>query len=143
MLYGSAEKNSDSAVNVLVDAVWKAAQDEKAGIKMDDWSKRYPTNTEDVGRVCHDIAVKYLESQDGSASLPKILQFSSENQMTKYEICETLAEILGLPLAGMIRDSQGPKPGEGVQRPYDVHLSTKALKEIEIPVYIQDFKAWW
>jgi dTDP-4-dehydrorhamnose reductase len=141
VLYGSANANSDSAVNILVDAVNKA-QDPSAGIKMDDWSLRYPTNTEDVGRVCHDIAVKYLGERDKLASLPKILQFSSEDRMTKYQICEMLAEIMGVPLLGMIRVSEGPKPGD-VQRPYDTHLSTKALQDLGIPVYTQDFNAWW
>ncbi|KAL1959926.1 hypothetical protein VTO42DRAFT_594 [Malbranchea cinnamomea] len=140
VLYGRVNSNSESAVNVLVDAVWKA-QDPNAGVKMDDWSQRYPTNTEDVGRVCHDIAVKYLGAEDRK-SLPKILQFTSEDRMTKYEICETIAEILGVPLPGMIRVKEGPKPGD-VQRPYDTHLSTKALRDLGISVDTQDFKAWW
>ncbi|KAK2748558.1 hypothetical protein FQN57_000693 [Myotisia sp. PD_48] len=143
VLYGHADSNSDSAVNTLVDAVWKA-QDENAGLKMDDWSKRYPTNTEDVARVCHDIAIKYLDEKDSNGStLPTVLQFSSEDRMTKYEICEMLAEILGLPLPGLVRVTEGNKPGEGVQRPYDTHLSTKALQDCGISVETQDFDAWW
>jgi dTDP-4-dehydrorhamnose reductase len=51
VLYGSAEMPSESAVNVLMDAVWKA-QEEGAKITMEHWAIRYPTNTEDVGRVC-------------------------------------------------------------------------------------------
>ncbi|PGH00715.1 dTDP-4-dehydrorhamnose reductase [Helicocarpus griseus UAMH5409] len=142
VLYGLVKENSESAVNVLVDAVWKA-QDVNAGIKMDDWALRYPTNTADVGRVCHDIAEKYLgEGQEGVKALPRILQFSSEDRMTKYEICQKLAEILGVGLPGMIRVSEGPKPGE-VQRPYDTHLSTKELQRIGIGVYTQSFVAWW
>lgn len=144
VLYGPAKANSESAVNVLLDTVWKAQQP-GANVKMDDWGQRFPTNTEDVGRVCHDIAVKYLEAQDGAASLPSILQFSSEDRMTKYKICETFAEILGLPLSGMERVKQGDggTPGQGVQRPYDTHLSTKALKELGISVETQDFVSWW
>lgn len=49
VLYGSVEKNSESAVNVLLDAVWKA---QVQTVSMDHWALRYPTNTEDVGRVC-------------------------------------------------------------------------------------------
>ncbi|EEP79129.1 conserved hypothetical protein [Uncinocarpus reesii 1704] len=142
VLYGSANSNSDSAVNVLIDAVQKA-QDANAQVKMDDWSVRYPTNTEDVGRVCHDIAVKYLGEQDKAGSLPTILQFTSEDKVTKYEICKRFAEILGLPLSGMERVKQSGTPGEGVQRPYDTHLSTKGLRELGIPVDTQDFVAWW
>ncbi|OAX81973.1 dTDP-4-dehydrorhamnose reductase [Emergomyces africanus] len=152
VLYGPAKQNSESAVNVLVDAVWKA-QDANAGIKMDDWALRYPTNTADVGRVCHDIAVKYKnyyyspgggKAEDGDTikSLPRVLHFSSEDRMTKYQICQKMAEILGLPLPGMIPVKEGPKPGE-VQRPYDTHLSTKELQRIGIGVETQSFVAWW
>ena len=50
VLYGEAESNSESAVNTLMDAVWKVQ--EQKGVKVDHWAIRYPTNTEDVGRVC-------------------------------------------------------------------------------------------
>lgn len=54
VLYGDAEMPGESAVNVLMDAVWKAQDGKGDGgrIKMDHWALRYPTNTEDVGRVC-------------------------------------------------------------------------------------------
>lgn len=52
VLYGKAEKNAESAVNVLMDSVMKA-QEEGAKIIMDHWALRYPTNTEDVARVCY------------------------------------------------------------------------------------------
>lgn len=149
VLYGPVKQNSESAVNVLVDAVWKA-QDANAGIQMDDWALRYPTNTADVGRVCRDIAAKYMclgaEGGPGndvkSLLLPRVLQFSSEDGMTKYQICQKMAEILGLPLPGMTPVKEGPKPGE-VQRPYDTHLSTKELQRIGIDVETQSFVAWW
>lgn len=51
VLYGDAEMPSESAVNVLMDVLWKSQQGEK--VKMEHWALRYPTNTEDVGRVCH------------------------------------------------------------------------------------------
>jgi len=130
--------------------------------KMDHWSLRYPTNTEDVGRACQgtfafhyplertsdltdpvaDIAVKYLETADKS-SLPRILQFSSEDRYTKYEICQLFGEIMGLPIDGIEANTQGNDPGASVQRPYDCHLSTKALKDLGIDVSTQDFKGWW
>ncbi|KAL2863231.1 dTDP-4-dehydrorhamnose reductase family protein [Aspergillus lucknowensis] len=142
VLYGTANDNSESAVNTLVDAVWKA-QDENAGVKMDDWALRYPTNTEDVARVLRDIVIKYLRERGRIRELPKILQFSSEDRMTKYEICEKLAEILGLELKGMIRNKEGNDPNASVQRPYDTHLSTKALKELGIDLQTVNFVEWW
>lgn len=51
VLYGHGEMPAESAVNVLMDSVWKAAQGQE--VKMDHWAIRYPTNTEDIGRVCH------------------------------------------------------------------------------------------
>lgn len=50
VLYGEAEVPEESAVNVLMNEVWKS-QTEGVRVKMDDWSVRYPTNTEDAARV--------------------------------------------------------------------------------------------
>ena len=52
ILYGSAERGDESAVNVLMEGV-RRAQGGGEVVKMDHWALRYPTNTEDVGRVCH------------------------------------------------------------------------------------------
>ena len=51
VLYGHAETPAESAVNVLLESVWKA-QTQGAKSSMDDWAIRYPTNTADVARVC-------------------------------------------------------------------------------------------
>lgn len=142
VLYGTAKDNSESAVNTLVDAVLKS-QDPNAGVTMDDWAQRYPTNTEDVARVCRDIVIKYIKEKHRLKELPHILQFSSEDRMTKYEICEKFAEILGYPLSGMSRNKEGNDPNASVQRPYDTHLSTKVLKELGIDVKTVDFVEWW
>ncbi|KAI4860751.1 NAD(P)-binding protein [Hypoxylon rubiginosum] len=141
VLYGDAEMPAESAVNVLMDSVWKVQQ-EGAKIKMDHWALRYPTNTEDVGRVCHDISLKYLGSDDRS-QLPHILQFSSEDKCTKYEICQRFGEIMGLSIASIEPNTEGNDPNASVQRPYDCHLSTKALRDIGIDVATQDFTGWW
>lgn len=140
MLYGSVERNAESSINSLVDVVWKA-QEEGAKISMDDWAIRSPTNTEDVGRVCADVAARY--TRVGAGELPRVLQFSSEDRITKYEICEKLAEMLGLGLKGMVANKEGNDPKAATQRPYDCQLSTKALQEIGVDVYTQDFVGWW
>lgn len=141
-----------------MDFVWKA-ETEKVNVKMDHWALRYPTCTEDIGRVCRgeflenlmtyrftnqfiDISIKYLESDDRS-KLPQILQFSSEDKMTKYEICQTFGRIMGLSTANIEPNTEGNDPNASVQRPYDCHLSTKALKELGIDVSTCDFTAWW
>ena len=141
VLYGQTDphdNNKESAVNILIDALQKS---QKETVKMDDYAIRYPTNTEDVGRVCADIAKLYTSKE----CLPKVLQFSSEDRMTKYEIVQKFAEIMGLPLDNMVADKQsGKQPGpDGTMRPYDCHLDTAELKKIGIDVTTVDFVAWW
>lgn len=140
VLYGQAETPAESAVNVLTDAVKKAQNG--TSVTMDHWSLRYPTNTEDVARICQDVVSKYLETTDRT-SLPRVLQFSSEDKFTKYEICQLFADILGADIKAMAANAQGNDPNASVQRPYDCHLSTKALKNLGINVYTQDFNGWW
>lgn len=92
-----------------------------------------------------DIAALYSSKAEAgeAATLPSILQFSSEDEYTKYEMCELFAEILGLGLGKMEKDTKGNEGNTGVQRPFDCHLSTKALKDLGIAVHTQDFKGWW
>jgi len=66
VLYGEG-RNEESAVNVLMDAVEKC-QGEGESVKMDHWALRYPTNTEDVGRVCQGKLYSY-NSQDGRVAI--------------------------------------------------------------------------
>jgi S-adenosylmethionine synthetase len=122
-----------------MDSLHKSQKDQ---VKMDDWAIRYPTNTEDVARVCVDIAKLYTSKTD--CELPRILQFSSEDRMTKYEICQKFSEIMGLPMDGLVADKDGGKPGpDGTLRPYDCHLDTTELKRLGIEVWTNDFTAWW
>ncbi|EXJ75768.1 dTDP-4-dehydrorhamnose reductase [Cladophialophora psammophila CBS 110553] len=143
VLYGPTspkENNKESAVNVLMDSLWKS-QNEK--VKMDDWAIRYPTNVQDVARVCLDIAKLYTASPHPE-NLPRILQFSSEDRMTKYEITQKFAEIMGLSLDGIVPDKEGGKPApDGTLRPYDCHLDTSELQRLGIDVSTVDFVAWW
>lgn len=84
VLYGDVERNSESSVNTLLDAVWN--RDGKKAVEMDAWSIRYPTNVEDVARVLKDVADKYAAAaaaQGRGQPLPKLLQFSSEDRTTK------------------------------------------------------------
>ncbi|OCK82136.1 NAD(P)-binding protein [Lepidopterella palustris CBS 459.81] len=144
VLYGSCDP-PESAVNVLMNQVW-AAQELKPSdpkIKIDNYAQRYPTNTEDVGRVCVDICQLYLQPSSADKGLPLILQFSSEDKMTKWQICQTFGEILGLPLDGLEPYVPNQEPQDGVKRPYDCHLDTSALKQLGIDVSTVGFTTWW
>jgi hypothetical protein len=86
--------------------------------------------------------VRYLGESD-KASLPRVLQFSSEDKYTKYEMCQLFGEIMGAPIDRIVPNTEGNDPNASVQRPYDCHLSTKALQGLGIDVSTQDFVGWW
>jgi S-adenosylmethionine synthetase len=144
VLYGSCDVPDESAVNVLMSQLW-AAQKLESGesrIKVDDYALRFPTNTQDVGRVCRDISKLYLDASN-ERDLPSILQFSSEDQMTKWQICQTFADIMGLPLDGMEPFKPDEQPKDGVVRPYDCHLDTSALHHLGVDISTANFRTWW
>ncbi|KAI1511797.1 methionine adenosyltransferase 2 subunit beta [Pyrenophora tritici-repentis] len=145
ILYGSCDEPKESAVNILMSQLWSAQQiqDSQPKVQVDDYALRYPTNTQDVGRVCRDIAKLYLDPVNADRELPGILQFSSEDRMTKWQICQTFADIMGLPLDNMAPSKPDAEPKDGTIRPYDCHLDTSALKELGIDVSTVDFRAWW
>ncbi|KAF2851914.1 NAD(P)-binding protein [Plenodomus tracheiphilus IPT5] len=145
VLYGSADEPKDSAVNVLMAHLWSAQSVEpgQPKIQVDDYALRYPTNTHDVGRVCRDIANLYLDPVNIERNLPKVLQFSSEDCMTKWQICQTFADIMGLPLENMEPVKPNEEPEDGTVRPYDCHLDTSVLKELGVDVGTRDFTSWW
>jgi S-adenosylmethionine synthetase len=64
VLYGSCDEPKDSAVNILMSQLWAAQKLEKGDskIQVDDYALRFPTNTQDVGRVCRDISKLYLDA---------------------------------------------------------------------------------
>ncbi len=63
--------------------------------------------------------------------------------MTKYEMCQKFAEIMGLPMDNIAPNTEGNDPNASVQRPYDTHLSTETLKSLDIELATCDFTAWW
>lgn len=127
---GPAMNQKESAVNVLMSQLWAAQKltPEDAKIQIDDYALRFPTNTEDVGRICRDISDYYRSTENADRLLPKILQFSSEDQMTKWQIVQTFAEITGLPLDNLEPFKPQDEPSDGTIRPYDCHLDTSELK---------------
>jgi S-adenosylmethionine synthetase len=63
--------------------------------------------------------------------------------MTKWEICQTFADIMCLPLDGMVPFQPEAEPKDGTTRPYDCHLDTTTLRGLGIDVGTVDFKTWW
>jgi S-adenosylmethionine synthetase len=66
VLYGSCDEPKESAVNVLMSQLWAAQkiEDGQTKIQVDDYALRFPTNTQDVGRVCRDISKLYTDASN-------------------------------------------------------------------------------
>ncbi|KHJ36235.1 putative substrate binding domain-containing protein [Erysiphe necator] len=138
VMYGEVKTPSESAVNVLLDTLLEARKKNRQ-VFMDHWAIRYPTNTEDIARISQDVASKYIATNDKS-KLPLVLQYTSEQRYTKYEMCSIFAKIMDLPQDNIIPIET---PNDDTPRPYDCHLSTKQLREIGINVCSVDFEDWW
>ena len=89
-----------------------------------------------------DIATLYLKAaSDEVKSLPTILQFSSEDRFTKYELCQTLARVIGLLGDKLEASLDGHDPS--TETPRDRHMSTEVLAKLGVSVKTCDFEEWW
>jgi dTDP-4-dehydrorhamnose reductase len=155
LLYGHCEpeEKTKSSVHALLDVLTKAQKmgADEPKIKVDSYGLRFPTCTEDVGRVVADVATLYLDRYGGEAAgqgekLPSVLQFSTEAKpFTKWDMVRIFAEdIMGMSLENLEPHDPSKEPEAGaVQRPYDTHLSPEVLRELGVDVSCQDFVGWW
>ncbi|KAF9262264.1 NAD(P)-binding protein [Marasmius fiardii PR-910] len=137
VLYGPAPKNSDSAVNILLDVV----QDQSGKqYNMDHYATRYPTNVEDIAGF-----LVRLSNLPPAQPIPSILHYSAAEPFTKYEICLTFAKILGLPHGHIIPDAEPPKGASAANRPWDCHLDTTETEYlgVEDGLGLSLFEEWW
>ncbi|KAK9328007.1 hypothetical protein V1520DRAFT_347280 [Lipomyces starkeyi] len=138
VLYGEVEKTSESAINALVDITLNVNRETE--VEIDNWQIRYPTNTQDIGRVLRDLADLILS---GKKEVPSILHFSATQKYTKYEICQLLGELLGVPTTHLKKVDTVIKANSKVIRPHDCCLSNKRLMELGIDSSTVDFVTWW
>ncbi|KAG0322364.1 hypothetical protein BGZ99_003362 [Dissophora globulifera] len=132
ILYGATEYNGESAVNALIDSV-KNVKD----TSMDDYAIRYPTNVADIARVIKDLTLKVRQEK---VFISGILHFSGEEKYTKYEMCKTIAQILGTSVDHLKPVSEAPN--DGTVRPYNCHLSNRCLHGIGIDTRCVKFSDW-
>ena len=63
--------------------------------------------------------------------------------MTKWQICQAFADIMGLPLDGFEPYTPDAEPNDGTVRPFDCHLDTSVLQQLGINISTVDFRTWW
>ncbi|GMK58800.1 hypothetical protein CspeluHIS016_0602420 [Cutaneotrichosporon spelunceum] len=132
VLYGRAEYNAESAVNVLVDVV----KDQSGKTyTMDDYQIRNPTCVEDVARVLFDLS--------RVSDLPAVAQFRSTGKpYTKWDMTKVIAGALNLPIDHITPVST--KPTNGTERPWNTELSVKSLENAGISTAeAKTFDQWW
>jgi len=137
VLYGPAPKNSDSAVNILIDVV----QDQSGKTyKMDHYATRYPTNVLDIAGF-----LLRLSSSSLSRPVPTILHYSSDEPFTKYEICLIFAKVLGLAHKHIIPDVEPPTGAGATTRPRDCHLDCRETDALGVDggLGLSLFEDWW
>ncbi|GBC07082.1 hypothetical protein RclHR1_07230009 [Rhizophagus clarus] len=135
ILYGEAESPAESSVNILVDSV----KDSSKKADINNISKRYPTNVEDVARVIKDLAVKRIEQNN---PIKGISHFSANEMFTKYEICKTFAKILNCSI-DHLNPADSQPPSAAAKQPLNSHLSNKRLEELDIDTKCVGFEEWW
>ena len=152
--YGPAPKNSDSAINILLDVV-----QDRSGKKynMDHYATRYPTNTIDIANFlvrltgeCFMYTSHFHNNSSTSVSalktpIPPILHYSGDEPFTKYEICLTFAKILGLPHDHIIPNAEAPSAADATTRPRDCHLYTRETEDLGVEggLGLSLFEEWW
>ncbi|XP_030069502.1 methionine adenosyltransferase 2 subunit beta [Microcaecilia unicolor] len=122
ILYGDVEKLEESAVTILFDKV----QFSNKPANMDHWQQRFPTHVKDVASVCRQLAERRLQDP----SLKGIFHWSSNEQMTKYEIACAMADAFNLPSNHLRPLADGLVVG--VLRPKNAQLDCSRLENLGI-----------
>jgi len=137
VLYGPASKNSESAINTLLDIV----QDQSGKqYNMDHYATRYPTNVVDIANFLVRLSTIRL------SLIPPILHYSALEPYTKFEICLVFSKLLGVPITHVIPDDTEPTGVAAVSRPRDCQLytrETEGLMEGAGGLGITGFEEWW
>jgi len=148
--YGPAPKNSDSAVNILLDVV-----EDQSGkhYNMDHYATRYPTNVVDIASFLvrlsgASLPLFVLFSSNAYVCpglkkdpLPPIIHYSAAEPFTKCEaplsvylffslsadscadeMCLIFSQILSLPHAHIVPDAEAPTGAGATTRPRNCQL---------------------
>ncbi|KAK7034492.1 hypothetical protein VNI00_012339 [Paramarasmius palmivorus] len=141
VLYGPAPKNSDSAVNILLDVVQDQSGKE---YKMDHYATRFPTNIQDIAGFLvrltgmstishtHTLQVNILRNPTPQISRSPYPQFST-----------TLR--LSLSQRHIIPDAEPPTGASAASRPKNCQLYTKETEDLGVEggLGLSLFEEWW
>ena len=120
ILYGAIESLDESPVSVIAGQLM--AGDE---LVFDDWARRYPTNTSDVGFVLRQM----IKHKGNNAGFGGICHWSGDEAFTKYEMAGVICDVLGI---GRDKITGQSSPAGGAVRPKDAQLDCGVLESLGI-----------
>ena len=118
VLYGVDQATLDESASLVVANVLKGASTEPK--KVDDWGIRFPTLVDDVSAALKLI----IDRQRQPEKLSGIFHCTASERTTKYTLALMMAEILGVPSAHLVADSEPPA---GAPRPQNTQLDPSSL----------------
>ncbi|XP_075888227.1 methionine adenosyltransferase 2 subunit beta isoform X1 [Nelusetta ayraudi] len=129
ILFGEVESVSESAVTCL----WLRVQDTTESCTLDHCQQRFPTDTRDVAAVCR----KLCERARQEPSISGIFHFSSNQQMTKYEMGVSMARAFNLPCDHLIPLTE--QLAASTLRPMNSQLNCSRLELLNLSVEPRPF----
>ncbi|KAA0192981.1 hypothetical protein HAZT_HAZT002626 [Hyalella azteca] len=125
ILYGPVEYLDESAVTTLL----RTVQASDTPTTVSNYEKRYPMHVAAVADIVCQLVTKLLQNP----SLNGIFQWSGQEQLTKYDMCVAIAEVLSLQHSHITPDN---KPAPGAPRPYDSRMDNSRLEELNISAHV-------
>uniref|UniRef100_A0A2P2I315 Methionine adenosyltransferase 2 subunit beta n=1 Tax=Hirondellea gigas TaxID=1518452 RepID=A0A2P2I315_9CRUS len=125
ILYGPVERLDESAVTCLLRLVQATA----TPASVSHYEKRYPEHVSAIS----DILCQLCEKVKQEPSISGIFQWSGLEQFTKYDMCVSMAEALGLSHSHITADSQ---PSSGAPRPYDSRMDNSKLEQLGVTSHV-------
>ncbi|PWN48590.1 NAD(P)-binding protein [Violaceomyces palustris] len=144
VLYGKAESNDESAVNILLDAIKPPTNPSGPRKKCDAYCVRYPTNVSDVSKALLELCTAFTPD---SPNMPPITHFSAKEAMTKYDMCNVLSRVsngVGFDTSTSHLDPEfEADPLATTTRPRHCKLDTAVIEDLGISVQCVSFEDWW
>ncbi|EPQ27155.1 uncharacterized protein PFL1_05436 [Pseudozyma flocculosa PF-1] len=145
VLYGAAAANSESAVNVLLDAI--QPRTDGSAVKCDAYAVRYPTCVDDVATALVRLSDVFAQQPADAKDIPPTTHFSAKEAMTKYDMCLVLSRVANAVGLETRTDHLDPEyevdPLAATARPRHCKLDTSVLEGLGVPIDFVPFEEWW
>jgi S-adenosylmethionine synthetase len=134
VLYGEVEYPGESAVNGLISIVKNSAKP----LAINHHSTRTPTHVDEVSRSLEKIGEFLIKK---TPNFPNILHISNSNVFTEYEICQLIANTLGVSIDHLEPELEWPKDAK-IEEPEDCIMKVDRTLALGINECNVGLKPW-